>query len=230
MKTRASVTRPKVLHVVRRAVSEFLAVPLVVVLCFLGLAVMVYSLDDAGWADDQHPDGFGWLGRLLGDTGALSSLLATVASSIITVTSITFSLLLLAVQQGASALTSQVFDQFLRRRSNQLYFGFFLGLSIYVLVTLVTASPLHRPVFGTSMAVVLTAAALCMVVLLIYNTIDQMRPAEIINAIHHHVLRARKAQMPLLQPRAEPQRLVGCLPAPFLPRKAASCQRSMLRH
>lgn len=191
--------RPRVVHIVGRAVGEFLGVPLAVVLCFLGLTGVVYGLDAAGWADEGHPDGLGWLGRLLGDTGALSSLLATVASSIITVTSITFSLLLLAVQQGSAALTSQVFDQFLRRRSNQLYFGFFVGLSVYVLLTLVTASALHRPVFGTLVAVLLTAAALCMVVLLIYNTIDQMRSAEIVKAIHHHTLRAREAQMPLLR-------------------------------
>jgi hypothetical protein len=32
-----------------------------------------------------------------------------------------------AVQQTASSLTPVVFDQFLRRTSNQVYFGFFIG-------------------------------------------------------------------------------------------------------
>jgi hypothetical protein len=31
------------------------------------------------------------------------------------------------VQQTASSLTPVVFDQFLRRTSNQVYFGFFIG-------------------------------------------------------------------------------------------------------
>ncbi|WP_164093848.1 DUF2254 family protein, partial [Stenotrophomonas maltophilia] len=76
---------------------------------------------------------------------ALASLLATVASSIITVTSITFSLLLIAVQQGASALTAQVTDQFMARKTNQFYFGYFVGLSVFVLITLVSNTDYHRP-------------------------------------------------------------------------------------
>lgn len=43
------------------------------------------------------------------------------ATGLVTVTSITFSLLLLAVQQTASSLSPVVFDQFVRRRSNQIY-------------------------------------------------------------------------------------------------------------
>jgi uncharacterized membrane protein len=172
---------------------------LLVVLGFVALAIVLYLADAVVWSDGQHPAGLGWLGALFGGTNALSSLLATVATSIITVTSITFSLLLLAVQQGAAALTNQVFDQFLRRRSNQFHFGFFVGLSIFALAMLVTVSKSHTPIFGTLAALLLTAVALCMIVVLIYNTIDQMRPSEIIRAIHHHVLASREGQISLLK-------------------------------
>ena len=127
--------------------------------------------------------GFHWLGNLLGDSAALGSLLTTVASSIITVTSITFSLMLIAVQQGAAALTAQVTDQFMARRTNQFYFGYFVGLSVFVLMTLVTNSSFHRPLFGTTLALLLTTSALCLINVMIYNTIDQMRPAQIIQFI-----------------------------------------------
>ena len=128
----------------------------------------------------------------------------TIATSLITVTSITFSLLLLAVQQGASALTNQVFDQFLRRRGNQFYFGFFVGLSVFALSNLVTTSRSHRPIFGALIAAVLTAVALCLIVVLIYTTIDQMRPSMIVKAIHGHVLKAREAQLSLLRATRRP--------------------------
>lgn len=189
----------RVMEVVRRALSEFLAVPVLVVGGFLALAVATYVLDQAWWTPGKQPQELTWLNELFGDTGALSSLLGTIATSLITVTSITFSLLLLAIQQGAAALTSQVFDQFMRRRSNQVYFGFFVGLSVFALITLVTVSQVHRPVFGALAAVLLTTVALCLVVVLIYTTIDQMRPASIIRAIRGHVLRAREAQRPLLE-------------------------------
>lgn len=120
------------------------------------------------------------------------------ASSIITVTSITFSLLLLAVQQGAAALTAQVTDQFMARRTNQFYFGYFVGLSVFVLMTLVTNTGFHRHVFGTTLALLLTTSALCLIIVMIYNTIDQMRPAQIIQFIHGRVLNARRVDLRLL--------------------------------
>ena len=182
----------------RRAFSQFLALPLAVVIAFAGLAVVIYWADTA-WSAGRTPAGFTWLGEMLGDSQSLATLLSTVASSIITVTSITFSLLLIALQQGASALTAQVTDQFLMRRMNQFYFGYFVGLSVFVLISLVTASGIHRPVFGTTLALLLTAVALCMMVVMIYNTIDQMRPRQIVRAIHRHVLRARLSQVALLE-------------------------------
>ncbi|HKW11426.1 MAG TPA: DUF2254 family protein, partial [Gemmatimonadaceae bacterium] len=181
----------------KRAFRQFLALPLLVVIGFILLGVVIYGADDA-WSRGGVPPGFGWLGDILGDSEALNTLLSTVASSIITVTSITFSLLLIALQQGASTLTTHVTDQFLMRRMNQFYFGFFVGLSIYVLQTLVTVSDTHRPIFGTSVALLLTIIALCLIVVMIYNTIDQMRPTQIVRAIHAHILDGRSIEMEFL--------------------------------
>jgi uncharacterized membrane protein len=185
---------------VHHALGEFLAVPIAVVAVFLLLAAGVYFIDAAFWSSNQKPPSqLRWLSDVFGDSTSLSSLLSTIATSLITVTSITFSLLLVAVQQAASSLTNQVFDQFLRRRGNQIYFGFFVGLSVFALVNLVVASQSHRPIFGALIAVLLTGVALCLIVVLIYTTIDQMRPDTIIEAIRVHVLSARENQLRLLQ-------------------------------
>lgn len=187
----------RLLNAVKRSFRQFLALPLATVFSFVGLNAVVY-LADRSWCGEQAPTGFHWLGDLLGDSAALGGLLTTVASSIITVTSITFSLLLIAVQQGAAALTAQVTDQFMARRTNQLYFGYFVGLSVFVLMTLVTNTGYHRPVFGTTLALLLTALALCLIIVMIYDTIDQMRPAQIIHFIHGQVLEARTKDLRLL--------------------------------
>jgi uncharacterized membrane protein len=84
------------------------------------------------------------------------------------------------------------------RRTNQFYFGYFVGLSVFVLMTLVTNTGFHRPVFGTTLALLLTTSALCLIIVMIYNTIDQMRPAQIIHFIHDRVLEAREADLDLL--------------------------------
>ncbi len=182
---------------VRRAFSEFLTIPTVIIAGFLVLAAIFYFLDEARIA--RVGPGVGLFGStLFGDPERASDLLGTIAGSIITVTSITLSLLLVAVQQGAAALTSQVFDQFLRRRTNQIYFGSFLGLALFCLIGLATITPTHNPVYTLAAAFVMTVIALYMLILLIYTTIDQMRPVVIIEAIHDHTLAAKQHQREFL--------------------------------
>ena len=187
----------RLLGAFKRAFGQFLLVPLAVTIGFIALTGIIYWAD-LSWSYGHTPAGFSWLGKLLGDSTSLATLLATIASSIITVTSITFSLLLIAIQQGSSSLTAQVIDQFLMRVSNQVYLGYFIGLSVFVLLSLVTASSIHRPVFGATLIVILTIVALGLIVVLIYNTIDQMRPAQIVRAIHRHILKARDREVAVL--------------------------------
>ena len=132
--------------------------------------------------------------HVFANSEATSGLLEAIAGGIITLTSITISLLLVAVQQSAGSMTGQVFDQFLRRRMNQVYFGFFVGLALFSLITLATVNEPFNPVFGASIAFCGTVVALYLLLLLLYTTIHQMRSDEIIHAIHEHILRARRRQ------------------------------------
>jgi uncharacterized membrane protein len=92
-------------------------------------------------------------------------------------------------------MTSQVFDQFLRSRHNQVYFGFFIGLALYALIVLATVAQNFNPVIGATIAFLLTVIALFLLIVLIYTTIHEMRPAIIIEAIHDHILKARTRQL-----------------------------------
>ena len=136
---------------VRRAFVEFLGLPSLLIVGFLLLAAGTSALDSAriGWLEPVRTTIRVVLFRA---AEATSSLLSTIAGSIITVSSITFSLLLLAVQQAAGALTPVVYDQFLRRRLNQLYFGFFVGLAVYMLLILATVNRPYNPVFDRVVA------------------------------------------------------------------------------
>jgi uncharacterized membrane protein len=197
-----------VVETVRRAFAEFLTIPTFVIVGFLLLTGIMYAIDVAAGAGKGAGPHAGWRG-LFSDTQAARDFLGVIAGSIITVTSITFSLLLIAVQQGAAALTSLVFDQFLRRRTNQLYFGFFIGLALYSLVVLATINPSHQPVYSVAMAGLMTVVALYMLILLIYTTIDQMRPVVIMKTIHDHTLWARERQRELLRKTRRAPRLTG---------------------
>ena len=90
----------------RRALRQFLLLPILVVGGFLALAGVVFVIDQTVWGSFEDAHGGSLLSRLFGDRQADSSLLSTVAQSIISVTAITFSLLLVAVQQGAASLSN----------------------------------------------------------------------------------------------------------------------------
>ena len=198
-------TQPSFWADVARAFSDFLAIPTVTVLGFVVLAVGVYVLErrTVSWLEParsflKH--------HLITDPNTTNTLLGTIAGAIITVTSITFSLLLLTVQQSASALTNQVLDQFLHRRLNQLYFGIFVGVSLYALVTLATNDTKVTPVFGAAVGLLLMAIALIVLVMLVYSTLNQMRSERIIGSIHDAAIRARERQRVILaRTRRQPQ-------------------------
>lgn len=182
----------------RQAFAEFLTVPSLIVLGYFALAALTTALDGAegGWLAPAHRFLRGRFFRTARSTG---DLLGTIAGGITTVTSITFSLLLLAVQQSAASMTHQVFDQFLRRRLNQAYFGYFVGLALFAMIILATVDPPFNPVFGATAALLLTFVAMFLVILIIYSTIDQMRPVAIIEEIHNRLLDARRRQHDFLR-------------------------------
>ncbi|HVF64748.1 MAG TPA: DUF2254 family protein [Casimicrobiaceae bacterium] len=182
---------------VRGAFAEFLLVPTCLIAGFVVLAVITFLIDRGEPA---------WLAParqvlqtyVFADPQAAKDLLGAIAAGVITITSITISLLLIALQQSASALTHQVYDQFLRNWQNQVYFGFFIGVALYALVTLASVGPLN-PVFGVTVALAATLLALYLLLVLFYTTVHQMRPVVIIEAIHKHTLAARNVQLGLLR-------------------------------
>jgi uncharacterized membrane protein len=173
----------------RRGLAEFLRWPLMLATVFGGTAIVVSVLDASA--------GPGSPLRGVPEAGA-RNFVSAVAQSMVTVASITFSVLLVAVQQTASSLTAVVFDQFLRRVSNQLYFGFFVGMSAFCFITVGTARQDPAPVYGATVTLLLTVAALVILLLLVHGTVDQMRPQSVVRSIHELALRARQRELNLL--------------------------------
>lgn len=181
-----------------RAFSEFLSFPTSIIVGFLVLASGLYAMERAEAA---------WLmplrdvleAHVFADPQVTADILGTIVGSLIAVASITISLLLIALQQTAASISTEVFDQFLRRRHNQFYFGFFVGVALYALVTLATVNAPFNPVIAASLAVLLTIVALFLLIVLLYTTINQMRPVEIVDEIHRHALAARDAHLRLLE-------------------------------
>jgi len=179
-----------------RRLSGVVVVPLLVVLGFAALAAVAVVADQTQ-ALGALNTARGAVAHLIGGQAARSTLQA-VATGLVTVTSITFSVLLLAVQQTASNLSPVVFDQFVRRRTNQFYLGFFVGLALYAYIVLATVRPSTPPVIGAFLATVLTIGALSCLLFLVYSTIDQMRPDNVMRQLHDRAVRAHDRETALI--------------------------------
>jgi len=175
-----------------RSLREFAAVPAVVITGFCLLAAVCITGDqthDVALLDSARRVA----GHLVGKQASTTALQA-IATGLVTVASITFSVLLLAVQQTATSLSPVVLDQFIRRRSNQAFLGFFIGLALFAYVVMAAVQDAAPPVLGATVATVSTIVALIILLLLVYSTVAQMRPTNVLGAIHDRALAAREKE------------------------------------
>ena len=178
----------------RRGIVEFLTVPLLAAAALCAAAVVVAFLDNQGGDSLVRRAAQ----EIVPPSGA-AAFIGVVATSLMTVTSITFSVLLVAVQQTASSLSAVVFDQYLRRRSNQLHLGYFVGSTAFCFIVAATARSSPAPVYGAIAALVLAVGCLVALLLVIHSTVDQMRPESVVHSIHELALRAHERELELLR-------------------------------
>jgi uncharacterized membrane protein len=194
--TAARAARSHIVPTLLRAGREFAAVPLMVIGGFCVLATL------AVLGAQTHVAGSDALRKALSHVvgaKASSSTLQAIATGLVTVTSITFSVLLLAVQQTASNLSPVVFDQFVRRRANQVFLGFFVGLALFAYLVMAAVQDQTPPIIGAFIATILTILAMVFLLALVYTTIDQMRPVNVLRQIHDRVLVAREREAHLVR-------------------------------
>jgi uncharacterized membrane protein len=79
----------------------------------------------------------------------------------------------------------------MRRRNNQFYFGFFVGLGAYALLTSATANHDFNPVWGAALTVAMSVFAVLLLLGLVYSAVNQMRPVVIVESIHDHLIESR---------------------------------------
>ena len=178
---------------VRRAFDEFMALPSAVIIGFIFIAGVTLFLDSSNVRALSSGREF-ILHYVLRTEEDTKELLGTLLTGLLTLISITFSILLLAVQQTASSLSNQVYDQFLRRSTNQVFLGYAIGLAVQTLIVRAATGKGFETVYSATAVVLLTIVGLVLLILLIYGTIYQMRPNVIIESMHDHTVAARTRQ------------------------------------
>lgn len=151
-----------------------------------------------------------WLGQL-GDAGtslpvvfrgsadSARSVLATIAGSTMTVTSLTFSLTVVALQVASGQFTPRLMRTFLSDRGNQVVLAIFLGTFAYSLVLLqgVQAASIRIdrsvPAIGVTVAVLAALASVSALVYFIHHLTVQLRVDKVMQQVAHDTISVIRA-------------------------------------
>ncbi|MNS46221.1 hypothetical protein D3C72_787080 [compost metagenome] len=147
----------------------------------VALFILTTWIDRSGWLSpeiESLPFGASLM-IFAGSASSAQTLLATVAGMWATVIGISFSVMLVTTQLTATKYVAQVLPLFERDRVNQVVLGSFLATVLYSLLVLRTVHaepPVFVPYLGTSVAIVLAASALFLLIAFISNNINLVRP------------------------------------------------------
>jgi len=152
----------------------------------LGAVVLAVALIEA----DGHlgPRVFEQWPRLFGSGAAgARGLLATVASSMLTVAGVVFSITIVALALASSQYTSRVLRNFISDRVNQTALGVFVGIFAYCLVVLRTIRGADEGAFVPSLAVffglLLAFVGIAVLIYFIHHISISIQAAHILGAV-----------------------------------------------
>lgn len=138
------------------------------------------------------------------------AVLATVAGSLITVTSLTFSLTVVALQVASSQFTPRLMATFLSDRGNQAVLSVFLGTFTYTLAVLPSvrseseARGSFVPEVAVALGLALTLVSVAMLVYFIHHLTQQLRVESVLAEVQHDALKLMRGALPSLDESPDP--------------------------
>lgn len=137
-----------------------------------------------------------WLPKFVtGSPDAARVLLSTIAGSVITVVSISFSITLLAFQQTATQYSSRVLRSLTQKPSFQIVLGTYIGTFLYALLVLRSVagtagldSADFVPTISILVALALTVLCMALLVYFVSSVVRSLQAAEIVRHVHVEIL------------------------------------------
>ncbi|WP_193173738.1 DUF2254 domain-containing protein [Nisaea nitritireducens] len=171
----ASFSITRVIAFWDRLNSSFWFVPALMAIVAVALSFLLIEVDtlrDVDQTDD--PNAF----YTFGPEGA-RSILSVIATSMITVASLIFSITMLSLQLASSQFGPRVLDNFMRDRSNQIVLGTFIATFLYCLFVLRSVRGMEGASFVPHLAVgfgvVLAAASVAVLIYFIHHIATSIR-------------------------------------------------------
>jgi uncharacterized membrane protein len=173
------VSKLRLLHWWDKVSSSYWFVPALMMLLAAVLAFAMLWFDS--YLPDEVPDAISWL--YLGEIEGARVLLSTIAGSIITVTSVVFSITMLTLTQASSQFGPLVLRNFMRDTGNQIVLGTFVGTFVYSVVVLRAmgrGGETIVPHLSASLAVLLSVASICVLVYFIHHVAFSIQAPQVV--------------------------------------------------
>lgn len=171
--------------------SSLWFVPGLLVLSFLGLGIGLVELDTRL---GNRLVGGGWRHLFVAGAEGAREVLSTIASSMITVAGVAFSITIVSLSLASSEYTPRVLRNFMRDRANQTVLGLFVGIYVYCLVVLRTIGSSDGnpflPLLATFGAVLLALAGIGCLIFFIHHTAASIQVSHLLQAITRETFHA----------------------------------------
>ena len=192
-------TRTRLARVVDAFQTTLWPVPTLFVIIALGAGIGLPALDSA--IDGTIPQGLkGYL--FGGDAGAGRDVLGAVAGSMITVTSLTFSLTVVTLQLASSQFSPRLLRTFSKDRQVQVTLGIFLGTFTYSLTVMRAVrgssdeTSAFVPAMSVTVAFALTIASVLALVFFLAHLVRQIRVEAILSDVRDDALATIERTLP----------------------------------
>ncbi|MEX1025502.1 MAG: DUF2254 domain-containing protein [Planctomycetota bacterium] len=148
------------------------------------LAFLAVWLDRRFGVDQEHQP---WL--FIGEASSSRSILRTVASAMITIASLTFSMTLVALTLASSQFGPRLLANFMRDRVNQTALGIFVGTFVYCLLVLRTVRAdgdvAFVPHYATNIAIGLGVVGVLALLVYFHHVAQSIRADHVVTKIRY---------------------------------------------
>jgi uncharacterized membrane protein len=167
-----------------KAIHSIAFFPALIVLCFLGLAILVLKLDASGVGEEINRQ-VAWL--TLKDATTATTIVATVAAGIISLMVFSFSMVMVVMTQAASQMSNRLLDNFIGGRFQKMVLSFYIGTIVFAFLLLSNSSEAEEvpvPVLSIYTLILLAIIDIFLFVSFLHFITQSIRYEQLIQGVH----------------------------------------------